>query len=142
MFDTDEIQGIDNGFISSGPEGLSSVMDNVARSMTAAMRSASNSSSAGVSHTTIPYYHIRWAWIVLPLVLFLLAIAFVLLVILAGLGVMSGNSTEVWKNNVNAALFHGPDADTRHRLGPLNTENSIDQAAEDLLVRMTEGRES
>lgn len=139
-YTNDQIYRIDNGF-NYGEEVVSAIIDNVARSMTAAMRSSDNSSAPGVTLVSDAYYAIRWQWITLPLALYILPIAFIILVIVAGRGGRSGRSTQVWKNSVNAALFHGLDTDTRRGFGLLNSETSIDDTAESLLVGMLLGRE-
>lgn len=78
---SDQLQGIDEAF-KDGEDGLQRLMANVASAMTASLRTASNETAPGVVLISEPYIHVEWAWITLPLLLYILCIFFVVIVAL------------------------------------------------------------
>lgn len=108
-------------------------MNNVASSLTTAIRVADNSSfTVGMAYQAESYIHIRWAWIALPVTLVFCTLGFLITVSL----VCKREDVEVWKNSSAAVLFHGLDDEGRRGLGMLNRDAAMDDAAESLIVKM------
>ncbi|KAM0723454.1 hypothetical protein Q7P37_000440 [Cladosporium fusiforme] len=133
---SDQIQGIDEGF-NKGENRLETIMANVASAMTAALRTGSNETAQGTVFTSEPYIDIEWAWLTLPLLLYVLSICFVAVV---ALKYRAGKSTTfVWKNSLPAALFHGLDPELRSKYGGLNVQKDVDDRAKELHVKLMPG---
>lgn len=112
---------------------LYDLMNNVASSLTTAIRVADNSSfTVGMAYQAESYIHIRWAWIALPVTLVFCTLGFLITVSL----VCKREDVEVWKNSSAAVLFHGLDDEGRRGLGMLNRDAAMDDAAESLIVKM------
>jgi hypothetical protein len=136
FFGSDQIQGIDAAF-DQDETGLEQVMANVANAMTTALRMSSNEMAQGVVFVSEVYISIQWAWITLPLLLYALAVGFVVSVAWRCGHNTEGVKVHVWKNSLLAALFHGLDHDLLVKVGDLNEQKLIDEAAKDLRVKLT-----
>jgi hypothetical protein len=136
FFSSDQVQGIDAAF-DQDEDGLQQAMANVANAMTTALRKSSNETAEGVVFVSEAYISIQWAWITLPLLLYVLAVCFVMAV-----AWRSGHNPEdmkvhVWKNSLIAALFHGLDDGLLTKAGHPNEQELIDEAAKDLKVKLS-----
>jgi hypothetical protein len=121
------------------PHTLDAMFDNIARSMTLALRTQLGSTEQVIGQSLIQQIFIRveWGWISLPFTLLVLVIAFLVVVALytrrAGL--------QPWKGSNIATLFHG----LRHRSNDefhcLVEQDSMDEAAANIqaTLRMDEG---
>ena len=132
FFTTDLIQGIDR-VVDRGESGLEALVSNVAGAMTAALRARSRD-SASVVFVSEPYIHIDWVWIIFPLLLYVLAVAFVITVALQGRG--DATRCHVWKNSIVAALCHGLEAELSGKLANLYTQEQIDEASTTIKVKL------
>ena len=72
----------------------------------------------------------------MPLILYALAVCFVGAVAWE-CGHTGDAPVNVWKNSLVAALFHGMDRDLLARTSLLNDQELIDEAAEELAVKLT-----
>jgi hypothetical protein len=112
-------------------------MANVASAMTTALRMSSSEMAEGVVFVSEVYISIQWAWITLPLLLYVLAVGFVISVAWRCGHDTEGVKVHVWKNSLVAALFHGLDHELLAKVGDLNEQKLIDEAAKDLKVKLT-----
>jgi hypothetical protein len=76
-WDNDIVRGI----FSQGSANFPSTMDNVATAMTNAMRTISGDTANGVAMKNIAFIHVRWLWLLLPLVMIILASIFLALTV-------------------------------------------------------------
>jgi hypothetical protein len=136
FFGTDQIQGIDAAF-DQDETGLEQAMANVASAMTTALRMSSSEMAQGVVFVSEVYISIQWAWITLPLLLYALAVGFVVSVAWSCGHDTEGVKVHVWKNSLLAALFHGLDQGLLVEVGHLDEQKLIDEAAKDLKVKLT-----
>jgi hypothetical protein len=136
FFGTDQIQGIDAAF-DQDETGLEQAMANVASAMTTALRMSSSEMAQGVVFVSEVYISIQWAWITLPLLLYALAVGFVVSVAWSCGHDTEGVKVHVWKNSLLAALFHGLDQGLLVKVGHLDEQKLIDEAAKDLKVKLT-----
>jgi hypothetical protein len=139
FFGSDQIQGIDAAF-DQDETGLQQAMDNVANAMTIALRMSSSDMAQGVVFASEVYISIQWAWITLPLLLYVLAVGFVVSVAWRCGHNTEGVKVHVWKNSLVAALFHGLDHELVVKVGDLNDQKLIDEAAKDLKVKLMRSR--
>jgi hypothetical protein len=135
FFGSDQIQGIDAAF-DQDENGLQQVMANVASAMTTALRMNSSDTARGVGLVSETYISIQWAWLTLPLLLYVSAIGFVVAVAWR-CGHTGDSKVNVWKNSLVAALFHGLDQEILAKIGHPDEQESIDEAAKDLKVKLT-----
>lgn len=105
-YTNDIIQGISQA-LDNGDTGFFTGVDNVAKSMTAALRTSEAVPLIGIAQGTEPFIHVRWAWVAGPVTILVLAGAFVCCVMLSCKD--QRGHVEVWKNNSGAVLFHGID---------------------------------
>ena len=138
FFGSDQIQGIDAAF-DQDETGLEQVMANVASAMTTALRMSSSEMAEGVVFVSEVYISIQWAWITLPLLLYVLAVGFVVSVAWRCGHNTEGMKVHVWKNSLVAALFHGLDPELLAKVGHADKQEAIDEAAKHLRVKLTEG---
>jgi hypothetical protein len=136
FFGSDQIQGIDAAF-DQDETGLEQVMANVASAMTTALRMSSSEMAKGVVLVSEVYISIQWAWITLPLLLYVLAVGFVISVAWRCGHDTEGVKLHVWKNSLVAALFHGLDQGLLVKVWHLDEQKLIDEAAKDLKVKLT-----
>jgi hypothetical protein len=135
FFGSDQIQGIDAAF-DQDENGLQQAMVNVASAMTTALRMSSNDMAHGAGFVSETYVSVQWAWITLPLLLYITAIGFVVAVAWR-CGHAGDAKVNVWKNSLMAALFHGLDQEMLAKIGHPDEQESIDEAAKDLEVKLT-----
>jgi hypothetical protein len=139
FFGSDQIQGIDAAF-DQDETGLQQAMDNVANAMTTALRMSSSDMAQGVVFVSEVYISIQWAWVTLPLLLYVLAVGFVVSIAWRCGRNTEGVKVHVWKNSLVTALFHGLDHEIVVKVGDLNEQKLIDEAAKDLKVKLTRSR--
>ena len=85
---------------------IPALISNVSTSMTNYMRIASNSTTVrGDAYDNVVFVHIRWPWLILPVLVVLLAIVFLWVSILYS----RRRQTALWKSSSLALLFHGLD---------------------------------
>jgi hypothetical protein len=135
FFGSDQIQGIDAAF-DQDENGLQQAMANVASAMTTALRMSSSESARGTVYGSETYISIQWAWLTLPLLLYVTAIGFVLAVAWR-CGHVGDAKVNVWKNSLVAALYHGLDDELLAKAGYPDEQESIDEAAKCLEVKLT-----
>ena len=87
----------------NGVDNVNLTFANIATSMTNNMRLRSGSLARGTADTLESYIHVRWLWLLLPLAMVLIAVAFVVATSMQShrWGIPS------WKANVLAAMTHG-----------------------------------
>jgi len=124
------------GVLENNEAELPQLIANVADALTTAFRMRSNDTAPGVMYVNEAHIEIQWAWITLPLILFMLAVCFVGAVAWE-CGHAGDAPVNVWKNSLVAALFHGMDRDLLARTSLLNDQELIDEAAEELAVKLT-----
>ena len=94
------------------PTGLQDLSDRLAKTMTNAMRvSGGGVPVSGTAFEMTTYVHIRWGWIALPALVFLMTGTFLAAAMLRS----RITRTKLWKSSALAMLFHGLDGDTRKR---------------------------
>ncbi|KAI8945115.1 hypothetical protein F4801DRAFT_598372 [Xylaria longipes] len=105
----------------------------VVDSITVFMRDTAHNSSAnhGASHVWVPYYRIRWEFLIPPLSLTLAGCLFLSYTIweTQSLGLMA------WKQSTLATLAHGLDTLTRVKMREAYQDSTEDKSARDILVR-------
>ncbi|ETI20607.1 hypothetical protein G647_08645 [Cladophialophora carrionii CBS 160.54] len=104
-YSSDAMDALYNSLSSDGSG--TSIIDALARSMTAEIRSSPGANIAwalGASTQDSTYIHVRWAWLALPLALQALAL------LLLGMTMISSfrSRTPIWKSSLLAALFLAP----------------------------------
>jgi hypothetical protein len=134
LFGSDQIQGI---AFDQDESGLQQAMVNVASAMTTALRMSSSDTAQGTGFVSETYISIQWAWITLPLLLYVLVVCFVMAV-----AWRCGHNTEnvkvnLWKNSLVAALFHGLYHELLVKVGHPDEQELIDDAAKGLEVKLT-----
>ena len=87
----------------NGAKNVERTFANIATEMTRAMRMTAGQFATGTATALEPYIHIEWAWLVLPLMVIVAAMAYVAMV---------GWQTRMlkvrlWKLNALAAILHG-----------------------------------
>lgn len=114
-------------------ESISKIMDDVAGSMTNALRNANATAVKGTSQQRETYIKVHWLWMILPASLILLSILF----LAATMVFATEKSQAVWKTSSVATLFHGlqgwSDADVK-----AVKLKDIDQAAKDMWACLRE----
>ena len=90
-------------FFLNGALRVPQTMANIAQSMTNNMRKASGDNIVGIAHTFESYIHVRWIWLLFPLVMLVLAATFLVLTIWHSrkLGVPN------WRSSALSAMMHG-----------------------------------
>jgi hypothetical protein len=135
FFGGDQIQGIDAAF-DQDENGLQQAMANVANAMTTALRMSSSDMAQGVGFVSETYISIQWAWLTLPLLLYVTVIGFVVAVAWR-CGHAGDAKVNVWKNSLVAALYHGLDDELLAKAGYPDEQEPIDEAAKNLKVKLT-----
>lgn len=126
-------------FNQTSPHNLDAMLNNIARSMTLALRTQLGSTQQVTGQSLTPRIIVRveWAWISLPFIAFALVLVFLTVVAVstrrAGL--------EPWKGSNIATLFHGLRHRSDDKLHCLIDQNSMDEAAAimQFSLRMDEG---
>lgn len=77
-----------------------------------------------------PYYHVRWAWMVLPSSLVILSSVLLVMTILRSRG------HEKWKSSALAMMYNGVEEEHRINLGPGASITQMDEAAEKLHYKL------
>ena len=127
-----------NGTISA--ESLHERLSAMTDAMTAVLRMGDGSVSAGPAFGSVSSNRtcsrVRWGWIAFPSAMLVVTAVFLFATIV--LSRWHGDN-DVWKSSALAVLFHGLDEKTRGEFGPLLHVDEINEAAENLSVKM-EGR--
>lgn len=87
-------------------KGITDFIGILTRTMTTNVRSTlsgASSSFDGIAWEQLTFIHVRWAWLVLPLMLDLLAVLFLLSVVIQTVL----TKTEIWKSSQMATIFRG-----------------------------------
>jgi len=119
---------------------FTTAMDNIATSVSMYMRSLSNDTVTGFSHTAETYISVRWAWISFPAILVVGGVLLLLFAIME----TSKKGVEVWKYSCLPLLFHSVDGGTGRRVESLAkrqmaTVEEMEDEAKRIRVRL--GRE-
>jgi len=80
-------------------------MDSIALGMTNALMNNISSPShaqAGIAYNTETYIHVRWAWLILPVLLALTTLIFLVLVMIQ----TSNGRRAIWKSSLLPLIFH------------------------------------
>lgn len=115
-------------------EDLPTVMDDVATSFSNYLRGLGgpNDHAIGTMWKMETFIHVRWGWLVLPIVVVLMGFLFLLA------AVVRNRRLAVWKSSILAILFHGlGDSRRGEMLGLLEMENT----ARGMMVRLKERQE-
>ena len=96
---------IDAGFYWNGPHAINETMANVADAMTNAIRGLSDLRYEGTASTVESFIKVTWLWLLLPLIMLILAIAFL------ALTMRQSHVSDVphWRNSALAVMEHGID---------------------------------
>ena len=115
--------------------GFPEVMDNMAASLSQALRQLPYlpSAASGNASSTYVYVEVRWAWLSFPITLSLAGLILLVLVVLE----THKSRLSPWRNNVLAVLFHGFDSSPQHT-NKLERENNMKTFARTLLVELKE----
>lgn len=92
-----------HAFYLNGALRVPQTMANIAQSMTNNMRKASGDNIVGVAHTFESYIHVRWIWLLFPLIMLVLAATFLVLTVWHSrkLGVPN------WRSSALSVMMHG-----------------------------------
>lgn len=117
------------------PNGLALLMDDLAISMTVAVRSFVGAvPHSGLALSYESFVHVRWAFITVPVAILLLTALF----LAAAIWRSQRSRTKLWKSSALAMLFHGLDHDTREKLGNGGTLKEKMMRAKDVKVQLDE----
>ena len=106
---------------------FSQVVKNVALALTDYIQTSSQSEPVfGQRSVTDTYVRIRWAWLVLPIVLTALSLAFLLMTIWT----THRSDTKVWKSSSLALLYHGLEQKPSKDVFPLDRLSQMTHQAE------------
>ncbi len=96
---------VDAGFFWNGPHAINETMANVAIAMTNAIRGLSDLRYEGTASTMKSFIQVSWLWLLLPLIMLILAIAFL------ALTMRQSHVADVphWRNSALAVMEHGLD---------------------------------
>ena len=120
-----------NGHISSF--NISDLMDNIARSLTQALRQSSSATEAvGYTSRDVVLTFIDWPWIILAACVHVSVSVLLLLVIMR----TRSGVWRPWKGSALAIAFHGIDAEIRHEHPNLDFNDELEQVAKDLKVKL------
>jgi len=121
------------------PSGIPLLMEDLAVSMTVAMRSFAGAvPHAGLAMSYESFVQVRWAFITVPVVIVVLTAIF----LAAAVWRSEQSRTKLWKSSALAMLFHGLDADTRARIGSEGSLGEKKRRARDVRVQLDEGSEA
>ena len=90
------------GMFLKGARNIPSTIGDLATSMTNNMRLRAGQLVQGQSITSVPYIHVRWPWLVLPIVVLVAAVMFLLLTIWES----HRRAMPLWKSSALAVLLH------------------------------------
>jgi Protein of unknown function (DUF3176) len=92
-----------HGISQHGASNFTTTMANLATAMTNTMRTISGDTATGTASKKVAYIHVRWAWLLLPLVMIILAS------VLLGLTVWQSHRYRVpkWRSSALAVMEHG-----------------------------------
>lgn len=139
QWDNDVVHGI----FQQGASNFPTTMANLATAMTNAMRTISGDAAIGTASENVSYIHVRWVWLLLPLVMMVLAS------LLLGLTVWQSHRYRVpkWRSSALAVMEHGVQRDEeakrndragRERVG-LERNSELDGWAREVRVRLRRG---
>ena len=120
------------GIWEHGIHQLPQTVDGLAETLTNNMRQLGESARGRVVQSE-PYIHVRYPWLILPLGLEMLGLAF-----LAGVvAIMSGSGLDPWKTSVLAPVLHGPLLTSKAGEPPhLDTNSGMEEFAVDARTRL------
>jgi Protein of unknown function (DUF3176) len=98
-WDNDVVRGI----FSQGSSNFGTTMDNLATAMTNAMRTISGDTVIGTASKNVAHIHVRWPWLLLPLVMIILASVFLALTVWQS----SRWDVPAWRSSALAVMEHG-----------------------------------
>jgi Protein of unknown function (DUF3176) len=98
-WDNDVVRGI----FSQGSSNFGTTMENLATAMTNAMRTISGDTVIGTASKNVTYIHVRWPWLLLPLVMIMLASVFLALTVWQS----SRWDVPAWRSSALAVMEHG-----------------------------------
>jgi len=115
-------------------DDLSRIMAEVATSFSTYLRSlpAPNNRAVGTAWKMETFIHVRWGWLILPILVVLMGVVFLLSAIIRT------RRLAVWKSSILAILFHGLGD---HPKRPAQGLVEMDDAAKDIRVRLKLTRE-
>lgn len=122
--------------LNATPHTLDAMFDNIARSMTLAMRTQSgpNVQIGGQYFVEQTFVKVEWGWIALPLAL----LVFVLVFLIAVAVVTRRQGLEPWKESSIPTLFHGLGGRTGgEELESLMSQEGMDDAAKEIHARLS-----
>ena len=108
-------------------------MDNIASSMTYAMRMAGGDESSvayGIKNVIETVVHVDWAWMSLPFVVEALVLLYLVAMIVISRGIPA------WRNQTLATLCHGLDYKAMADVATLQSSSEMDRRAKHLHVRL------
>lgn len=115
------------------PTGILMLMEDLATSMTVAMRSFNGAvPHAGLAWTWESFVQVRWAFITVPVLVVVLTALF----LLAAIWRSQQSHTKLWKSSALAMLFHGLDHDAREKLGSTGTLEEKKRRAREVKVQL------
>ena len=120
--------------MNSTTHSLDTLMGNVAKSMTRNMRTRSDAGPlvAGNAASNHTFVYIEWGWISLPVAVLFAVLVFLLIVIMQ----TRARQFPQWKDSSLTTLFNGLDAECRSVASKLDDNITLEEVAENLLVRV------
>lgn len=121
-----------NGTEDNPPVSLDTLMANIAKSMTRAMRMQQLEPTFGVASAEQTFVLIVWVWITLPIV-----VLFAVLALLIAVAIMSkSRQLPKWKDDSLPTLFYGLDDVTRRKAAVVGHAKELKDTAKGMAVRI------
>ena len=112
--------------------GLKYVVDRVAAALTKLGHQLSNETVSGNVITSEVYVHVEWRWLILPIALEVIGIAFLTTTAIAS----NVNQTRLWKSSMLPLIFHGIEAPGRERDVAATEVSAMEEIASTMVVRL------
>ena len=94
---------VTRGIFSQGSSNFTSTMDNLATAMSNGMRSISGDMVVGKASKNVSHVHVRWPWLLLPLIMVVLAAVFLALTVWQSRRM----NVPSWRSSALAVMEHG-----------------------------------
>ena len=118
------------------PNNVTQHMDRMATVLSNMLRTVGDTETYldGKAYTREVYVHVKWEWIVFPLVLLLLSLAFFVATISR---TCTNGPTEVWKTSAMPILIYGLPKEARAHLNPAEMWGSTNKEAKNVWVKLS-----
>lgn len=118
------------------PNNITTYVQRLADAMTHSVRANSNETVTAWGQALMgeTYVHVRWEWIILPVLILFISLIFIVATVLKSSSEMK--EVGIWKTSALAALMNGLDEPVQRRVGALTKMSDVRTAAERLKVRI------